>query len=51
MKQGIIKSVIYLGKEFPQEFHVVLKRESVSQKVHLSYPASVVEVVRQFIKS
>ena len=25
MKQGIVKSIIYIGKEFPQEFHSVLK--------------------------
>ena len=51
MKQGIVKSIIYLGKEFSQEFHAVLKAESVNQKVHACYPASVIEILRQYIKS
>jgi hypothetical protein len=51
MKQGIVKSIIYIGKEFSQEFHAVLKSESVNQKVHNSYPASVIEILRQYIKS
>jgi len=25
MKQGIVKTIIYIGKEYPQEYHSVLK--------------------------
>lgn len=51
IKQGIIKTVIYLAKEFPAEFHSILKAESTNQKIHTHYPASVIEILRQFIKS
>jgi hypothetical protein len=42
---------MYVGKEFGQELLGALREESGNQKVHLAYPASVVEVLRQFIKS
>lgn len=51
LKQGVIKTLIYLAKEFGAEFHGMLKGESVHQKVHPYYPASVIEVLRQYIKS
>ena len=51
IKQGIIKTIIYLSKEFPSEFHSILKAESTNQKIHTCYPASVIEILRQFIKS
>ena len=51
IKQGIIKTIIYLGKEFTPEFHIELKNETANQKVHTCYPASVVEILRQFVKS
>lgn len=50
-KQGIVKTIMYVGKEFGQELLGALREESGNQKVHLAYPASVVEVLRQFIKS
>lgn len=42
MKQQIVKTVIYLSKEFNNEFLQVIRIEALNQKPHPSYPASVV---------
>jgi len=42
MKQGIIRTIIYIGNTFQHIFHAALKNETVNQKIHTNYPASVI---------
>ena len=40
-----------MSQNFPSEFMQVLKKEAVNQEIHHMYPSSVIEILRQFIKS
>lgn len=43
--------MVYLANQYTNEFIQLLKKETVNQDLHPFYPCSVIELLRQFLKS